>query len=203
MERTPINPGTVDWSGENPGMYLKESPEGPFVSLISFFRVVLSPHGRGHAAFLFLDPHGDGRSAGKPNLCVTDNEPLARYLREDFLAHFMAFRGIPTVETCRFVKGWGFVASGDARREYTERFRTDGGEVMLSWEGLTDAFMVELPKEKSATGLHEMFSLFVTASSAKASIYGNGVIGKPVPRDMAGKMTSTAFLAFSETWVRK
>ncbi len=45
MERLPVNPGTVEWSGENPGMYLKEAPEGPFVTLISFFRVLLSPHG--------------------------------------------------------------------------------------------------------------------------------------------------------------
>jgi hypothetical protein len=202
MARVPINPGTVDWSGENPGMYLKGSPEGPFVTLISFFRIVLSPHGRGHAAFLFLDPHGDGRSPGKPNLCATDNEPLARYLRDNFLARFMAFRGVPAVGTCRFVTGWDFVASGDPRREYVERFLAEGGEVVLAWEQLTDAFMVELPKENSATGLHEMFSLFVTASSARASIFGNGVAGKPVPRDMAGKATSTAFLAFSETWVR-
>jgi hypothetical protein len=68
MERIPINPGSVDWSGEKPGMHLKETPDGPFVTLISFFRVVLSPHGRGHAAFLLLDPHGDGKIAGKPTV---------------------------------------------------------------------------------------------------------------------------------------
>jgi len=84
MERIPVNPGTVEWSGENPGIYLKESADGAFVSLISFFRVILSPHGRGHAAFLFLDPHGEGKSPGKPNVCATDNEPLARYLEENF-----------------------------------------------------------------------------------------------------------------------
>jgi hypothetical protein len=26
--------------------------------------------------------------------------------------------------------------------------------------------------------------------------------GAPMPRDMAGKQSTTAFLAFSETWVR-
>ena len=77
MARIPINPGKIDWSGENPGMYLKDSETGPFVTLISFFRVVASPLGKGHAAFMLLDPHGDGRSADKPNVCLTDNEPLA------------------------------------------------------------------------------------------------------------------------------
>ena len=45
-------PGTVEWSGENPGISLKATPDGPFVALASFFRVVLSPHGRGHALVL-------------------------------------------------------------------------------------------------------------------------------------------------------
>ena len=51
-----VIPGEVDWSGENPGMYLRETPDGPYGALISFFRVVVSPHGPGHAAFVMLDP---------------------------------------------------------------------------------------------------------------------------------------------------
>jgi hypothetical protein len=184
-------------------MYLKESSDGPFVTLISFFRVVLSPHGRGHAAFLLLDPQGAGTAAAQPNLCITDNEPLARYLRDEFAVHFGAFKGATGLGRCRFEKGSQFVASGDARTTYTERFRGESGDVSLTWEPLTDAFMVELPKEKSATGRHEMFSLFVTAGGVRVSINGKGVAGRPVPRDMAGKQTSTAFLAFSETWVRR
>jgi hypothetical protein len=203
MERPPINPGTVDWSGENPGMYLKETADGPFVTLISFFRVVLSPHGRGHAAFIFQDPQGDGKNSQKPNVCYTDNEPLARYLKENFVSHFMVFRGIAAMSNFRYEKGRDFVASGDARATYTERFKTDRGEVSLTWEPLGDVFMVEFPKEKSATGQHEMFSLFVNASGVRASINGQGVAGRPMPRDMAGKASSTAFLAFSETWVRR
>ena len=48
--------GTVEWSGENPGISLKESPDGPFIALASFFRVVLSPYGRGHALVLLQSP---------------------------------------------------------------------------------------------------------------------------------------------------
>jgi hypothetical protein len=202
MTRIPINTGTVEWSGENPGMYLKEAAEGPFVTLISFFRVVLSPHGRGHAAFLFLDPHGSGKTRGKPNLCVTDNEPLAGYLKDHFLSKFGPFRDVPALDNCRFESGTQFVASGDARTTYTEQFRGPSGEVSLTWAPLTDTFLVELPKERSATGQHEMFSVFVTASDVRVSVHGEGVAGRPIPRDMAGKTTSTAFLALSETWVR-
>ena len=45
VTETLVFPGTVEWSGENPGISLKEKPDGPFTTLASFFRVVLSPAG--------------------------------------------------------------------------------------------------------------------------------------------------------------
>ena len=91
----PINfPGTVEWSGENPGISLKETPEGPFVALASFFRVVLSPHGRGHALVLLQSPQDASPPAERGNFCLHDNEPLARYLVAEFVAHFGAFKGL-------------------------------------------------------------------------------------------------------------
>ena len=72
----------------------------------------------------------------------------------------------------------------------------------LTWEKLGAPFIVEMPKDKSATGRHEMFSLFVDCPSVRVSINGKGVAGRPFPREFAGKKdSSTAFLAFSETWV--
>lgn len=202
MTRVPINPGVVEWSGENPGMYLKESADGTFVTLISFFRVVLSPHGRGHAAFILGAPQGEGSAPDRLNVCVTDNEPLARYLKDEFVVHFGPFRGIRALNGLRYEPGREFTASGDGRTVYSERFRAAGREISLTWEDLGDVFFVELPKEKSATGRHEMFSLFVNASGVRVGIDGRGVAGKPFPREVAGRASSTAFLAFSETWIR-
>ncbi len=47
-----------------------------------------------------------------------------------------------------------------------------------------------------------MASLFIPGR--RAEVVANGVrgIGKPIPRDMYGTNSTTAFLAFSETWVR-
>ena len=55
MARPPVNPRTVDWSGENPGITLKDTVDGETTCLVSFFRVVVSPHGVGHAAFVLTD----------------------------------------------------------------------------------------------------------------------------------------------------
>lgn len=203
MARVPINPGKVDWSGENPGMYLKESHDGPFVALISFFRVVTSPHGKGHAAFMLLDPLGDGRNAARPNLCLTDNEPLAEYLRKGFVAHFGAFRGAKGLDTVQYRPAWDFLAGGDGRSAHTEWIRSTNGQVNLTWSDLSDPFLVEFDRERSATGRHEMISLFFDARSAAATINGKAVNGRPFPREFAGrKDASTAFLAFSETWIK-
>lgn len=201
--RPAMNPGKVDWSGENPGMYLKETADGPFVTLVSFFRVVTSPHGRGHAAFILQDPHGDGRQSARPNLCITDNEPLAQYVRDGFVVNFGAFKGASGLKSCRTVPGWDFMASGDGRSVHVEWFRSTVGQVSLTWRELSAPFLVELGKDKSATGRHEMFSLFVDARAVDISINGRSeVAGKPFPREFAGKRdSSTAFLALSETWV--
>lgn len=203
MEQTLIQAGEVDWSGENPGMYLRQSASGPFVSLISFFRVVLSPHGKGHAAFMLLDPFGDGRDPGRPNLCITDNEPLADYLGKGFVAHFGAFKGVRALDRLQVVPGWDFMASGDAKTAHGEWFRSSVGQVHLSWSGLGDVYYIRLPKEKSATGQHTLLSLFVDSHDAHASINGKAVAGRAFPREFAGKSnSSSAFLAFSETWLK-
>jgi hypothetical protein len=48
-----------------------------------------------------------------------------------------------------------------------------------------------------------MISLFVDSRVCGATINGNPVQGKAFPREFAGKKdSSTAFLAFSETWVK-
>jgi hypothetical protein len=200
--RTPIHAGTVDWSGENPGMYLKETAEGPFATLVSFFRVVLSPHGRGHALVLLESPLLDLSIPEALNVCVTDNEPLARWLVQEFVAHFGAFRGAPALASMRYVPLTGVAASGDHRAGYMEWVKGEDVEASLSWEGLGDPFMVELPADRSATGRHEMFSLFVEAEQVTATVNGRSLRGRPFPRDFAGRRSSTAFLAFSETWVR-
>jgi hypothetical protein len=199
---TMTHPGEVDWSGENPGMYLKEKDDGPFVTLVSFFRVVASPHGRGHALILLEAPLLHQSQPEALNVCVTDNEPLARYLVDDFVTHFGAFKGAEALQYMDYVRLTGVAASGDTRLSYMEWVKGEGVEASLSWEDLGEPFMVSLPKEKSPTGKHALFSLFVDARRVTARVNGRNLKGHPVPREFAGRQSSTAFLAYSETWIR-
>lgn len=199
---TLTQPGEVDWSGENPGMYLKETADGPFVTLVSFFRVVASPHGRGHALVL-LEALLLHRSLPEAlNVCVTDNDALAHYLIANFASYFGAFKGAEALQYLDYVPLEGVAASGDTRSSYMEWVKGKGVEATLSWEDLGEPFMVSLPKEKSATGKHALHSLFVDARRVTATVNGRTLKGRPFPREFAGRQSSTAFLAYSETWIR-
>jgi hypothetical protein len=194
--------GAVEWSGENPGISLKESPDGPFVSLASFFRVVLSPHGRGHALVLMQSPGESSPPAERANYVLYDNEKLARYLVSDFVSNFGTFKGLPGLGGVTYRKLDSVTASGDPSSTYKETVKAGDLRVELTWSGLGKPFCFALPPDKSATGRHWMPSLFVGCSEATILVNGRRLPGKPIPRQVAGQTITTAMLAFSETWIK-
>ena len=194
--------GDVEWSGENPGISLKEDPNGPFVTLASFFRIVLSPYGRGHALVLLQSPGEANPPAERANYCLHDNEALARYLVRDFVSHFGAYKGLPSLETLSYRRLDKVEPSGDPASSYSETVKAGDLDVRLTWSGLGKPFCFALPPDKSATGKHYMPSLFIGCNDATVTVNGRALPGKPVPREMAGNTITTAMLAFSETWIR-
>lgn len=202
MAETLVFGGTVEWSGENPGISLKEVPDGPFTTLASFFRVVLSPHGRGHALVLMQSPHEAASPADSPNLCLTDNEPLARWLVSDYVTHFGAWRSLPGLQHLQYRRLDSVTSNGDATSHYSETVRGGDTTVRLEWSGLGTPFCFALAPAQSATGRHHMPSLFVGCQTATVTVNGRPRAGAPVPREIAGQRISTAMLAFSETWIR-
>ncbi len=202
MADTIVFAGTVEWSGENPGIYLKEKPDGPFVALASFFRVVLSPFGRGHALVLMQSPQDANPPAERANYCITDNEKLARYLVSDYLSNFGAFKGLASLAHLTYRPLDSVAASGDPASSYSEAVKSGDLNARLTWSGLGKPFCFAVPPDKSATGKHHMPSLFVGCQNATIEVNGRALAGKPVPREIAGHTITTAMLAFSETWIR-
>lgn len=198
MTETTIFPGTVEWTGENPGISLKEDPNGPFTTLASFFRVMLSPHGRGHALVLLQSPG----EASPGNVCLTDNEPLARWLIAEYVTHFGAWRGLAGLASISFRKLDSVQADGDTITRYGETVKAGDMTVKLDWSGLGKPFCFALAPAQSATGRHHMPSLFVGCAKATITVNGQVRPGAPIPREIAGQRISTAMLAFSETWIR-
>ncbi len=202
MSQTVLFPGEVEWSGENPGISLKTDPAGPFTTLASFFRVMLSPHGRGHALVLLQSPQEEAPPSERANLCLTDNAPLARWLIEGYLSHFGAWRGMAGLRGLQFHTLDSVATGGDARTSYSETVRAGDLTVEMAWTGLGVPFCFALPPAQSATGRHHMPTLFVGCQDASVTVGGQRRPGAPIPREIAGQSISTAMLAFSETWVR-
>ena len=97
MDRIPVNPGSVEWSGENPGIYLKLDPDGDYSVVALFFRIVLSPHGRGVGAIILGDPDTAAGYPEVPNLCLTDNRPMMTYLLDNFASKFQHWSAGPVL----------------------------------------------------------------------------------------------------------
>ena len=45
-------------------------------------------------------------------------------------------------------------------------------------------------------------SVFLDADDAQILVNGERIPGKPMPRNVGGRDITSAFLAFSETWIR-
>jgi hypothetical protein len=192
----------VDWTGENPGIYLKDDAAGPWVTLASFFRVFASPKGPGTALLLLASPGEAAGTDAAPNVCITDNEPLARWLVNDFAAHFEFFRETPAIAELRYVGLESSERGGDALSTYNEVVSGSGYNVKLDWQGLGEPFGLVVPPNSTPTKKHTFLSMFVGAEGGTVTLNGTRLAGHTVPRDAFGKQISSAFLALSETWLR-
>lgn len=203
MTRTSINPGRVDWSGENPGIYLKTDPASDtYDTLALFFRVVLSPYGRGQAALVLGAPD---KAQGWPhvaNLIMTDNQRMMRWIVDGWVSKMPTFIGKPGLDAmtwldCNSVEK----RPGDLKSRYSETLRGSGVTLQMVWQDMGPPLPVEVTKENSATKAHEMYSVFLEAGSAQVILNGTALPGQVANRQFFGRTMSTAFLAFSETWV--
>ncbi|MGW5124871.1 hypothetical protein ACWEQ7_12590 [Streptomyces sp. NPDC004069] len=204
-----VRSGKVDWTGDNPFVYLKTDPHGPWSSLSLFFRVTASDFGPGHLVLAVEQPScasGDGTSEPDPGavrLALTDNEPLARFLIDDFVRAFVLFRPAKAaLDALDLVTGAEFTQSGDGVTTLTEAARTADRSLALTWEGLGEPFAVDVPATESGTRRHEMFSVFRVASGARVEADGRRLPGSTVERDFLNGRGQSAALALSETWVR-
>lgn len=193
MNGAPINPGEVVWSGENPIVSLKTDAQGDELTNVTFFRIVYSPAGIGHAAFV------SSRSFRGMLRGFTDNMTVGRWLRDQMLPHYGHYTGrdvsaIPLADA-------RFAHSGDTRHRWQETIASEGAEIRLSWEELGAPFVVNNPGGSTGTFPFHVISLFIPARHAGVTVNGMAAEGRPFPRGIAGTQSSTSFLAFSETWL--
>ena len=197
----PVTPGIVDWTGENPGIILKNEDDS-FAAMALFFRVAWSPAGQGQVLLLYGSPDEISAADIAPNVLMSDNIELAEFLMENFIGKLAAFRQAPAFEHLSHVLARSVRSSGDPMgHRYTETIAGEGLTVELVWEDLESPKALELNPDQVGTGEHTMFTLLVPANKAQILVNGHRLPGQVSTRVQAGFETTTAFLYFSETWV--
>jgi hypothetical protein len=199
---TGVRAGIVDWTGDNPFVYLKTDPSGDWSSLSLFFRVVASDKGRGNVMLVLEHPYDVERLGCR--VCFTDNEPLARDLIERFVKRFGLFRPAhEALAKLEIIDNATFGTSHSYPGAVTEHAESaDGRSASLTWRNLQTPFAADVPADQTQTGEHVMLSIFQPADSAEVIVDGTSLPGTTVERDFFGGRAQSAALAHSETWIR-
>jgi hypothetical protein len=196
---SPIDAGRVEWAGDNPGIYLKDTSQGDWTRLALYFRVVLSPVGPGKAMIVLNSPdRSEGVAAG--NICITDNVRLVEYLVEGFVGRFPTFRnrrGLAAMTTLKLTSSETLAAE----ESHAEMVRAEGLSLKMMWTGLDVPFAVAVEPRDSATASHRMYSTFRQAAGARIWIDDRELEGTVVSRPFFGISMRSAFLALAEIWI--
>jgi len=180
----------VRLTGENQYMRLHTEAQGPLTTRASHWRVLLSPGGPGHALFL--------RSDVTDNVVriYADNIALARWLQQEILTSGeFANQAIPVIDAV-------FSRSGDTRAFWTETVETEAETISLTWYDFGEPFVISVPVGSMPERPLGWSSVFVPARRAQLTLNGRVATGQPFPEPRGDRMSSTAGLALSETWVR-
>ena len=191
-----IKGGAVAVSGENPGIRLMMKEGAPAATDVSFWRVIYSPAGMGHVAYVKSDLTGNGPSSDDVRVALTDNNALADYISNDIMVVFNrehVERPFPKARAT-------FQKSGDTSKEWKETVKGDQYTVELTWRDFYTPFLIDIPV--GGQFKYGINSMFIPAKSADVVINGKKVAGTPFPEKMGSMPSSSAFLAFSETWVK-
>jgi hypothetical protein len=192
-----VKGGRVAVIGENPGIRLVMKEGTPPSTSVSFWRVYQSPAGAGHVCFVTSDVEGNGPTPDDIRLAFADNEKLAEYVATQLMTAFDAAYG----ETPFPVRRARFEQSGDTATAWKETITADGYAIDLVWRDLYEPFAIE-----SRVGVprnpYTILSTFIPAKSADVIINGARAAGTVTPRMRGNRQSSSAFLAFAETWLK-
>jgi hypothetical protein len=192
-----VKDGKVAVIGENPGIRLAAKDGSAPSTSVSFWRVFQSPAGEGHVCFITSDVAGDGPTPDDIRLAFTDNEKLAEYVALQLMTAFDKAYG----EKPFPVRRARFERKGDTSTSWTESLTADGYRIDLVWRDLLEPFAIE-SKAGVPHNPYTILSTFVPARTAEVVINGRRAAGQATPRMRGARQSSSAFLAFAETWLK-
>ena len=188
---SPVDLNDVMMTGEN--SFIRFSPDnGKTVpDRVSHWRVLWCPAGAGHALFM------QSSLTGGAVKIWADREPVARWLQKE-IEHLLypAFADPKTPVT-----GAEFHRSGGIDSRAAELVTAKDAEIVLSWENFMSPFVLSMAPGDGGRPIG-VFSTFFPARAARISLNGKSASGAPWLDKRGDRDTTSACLAWSETWVK-
>jgi hypothetical protein len=186
------DPHQVCLTGENSFIRLAHAADGPLTTRTSHWRVLWSPAGVGHVLFMQSELTNDGIRI------YSDNIALARWLQNEievFLYPAFADQQLPVLEAA-------FEKWGDGQAYWTEHVESDDDIIRLTWYDFYEPFMITVAAGSVEGRPHGVYRCFIPARRAQLTLNGDVAAGQVLLQDRDGRQSSTACIAWSETWVR-
>lgn len=199
-----VKTGKMEWTGDNPFIYLKKDVDGDFSSLSVYFRIASSDYGPGKAILVLDNPY-EADTENKLRLLVTDNKELAEFLVKNFVRYFGLFRKAVALDHLNMITDGVFTTTNEFPKRVVEAVRSESADlnIELHWNDLNQpAIPVDLAVHETQTQKHEMMAVFHPAQNAQVLINGKPLEGQTIERDFNGSRAQSAALANSETWIR-
>lgn len=187
----PVDPNSVLMTGENSFVRLSLDGGTTLSTRVSHWRVLWCPAGAGHAMFI-QSPLIDNRVQ-----IYSDNMAVARWLQrtiEALLYPAFADVSLPVI-------GAQFARAGDPRSTVAEAVTTAAERVLLTWYDCLDPFVLTMAPGMGNRPIG-VFSTFFPAKEAQVELNGRIAPGAPWAETRGDRPSSSACLAWSETWVK-
>ena len=187
----PVDANVVLMTGENSFIRLSLDGGKTPSDRVSHWRVLWCPAGVGHALFM------QGELTEGRTRIYADNVAVARWLQrtiETLLYPAFADTALPVVAA-------EFRRAGDPRSTTTETVVSAGDRIRLTWYDCIEPFVLTMPPGFANRPLG-VFSTFFPARAAQLELNGRVAQGQPWAEMRGDRQSSSACLAWSETWVK-
>jgi hypothetical protein len=187
----PVDPNTVLMTGENSFIRLSSDGGKTMTDRLSHWRVLWCPAGQGHTLFI-QSTLVDGRVR-----VYSDNPAVARWLQktiEKILYPAFADETLPIVAA-------KFRRHGGPPSAASEEIVAGNDRIRMTWWDPIEPFVLHMPPGFNDRPIG-VFSTFFPARSAQVEMNGAVATGQPWPETRGDRQSSSACLAWSETWVK-
>jgi hypothetical protein len=188
---SPVDPNNVLMTGENSFIRLSHDGGQTLATRFSHWRVLWCAAGSGHALFAQSE-----LTDGKTRI-YSDNAAVARWLQRSIEYLLFPAFAEPTIP----VISAAFARSGDASSTAVESIDSATDHIRMTWWDTLEPFVLTMAPGTNNRPIG-VFSTFFPARSAQIELNGRFAAGQVWAEKRGDRDSSSACLAWSETWVK-